>query len=76
MEAYPSILVLGLGNPLRGDDGVGPRLVEELTRRGLPRGVTALDGGSAGLDLLQMLEGWQRDESMWSKRRTFQVFQD
>lgn len=60
MATYPSILVLGLGNPLRGDDGVGPRLVEELTRRGLPRGVTALDGGSAGLDLLQVLEGWQR----------------
>ena len=25
-----SVLVLGLGNPLRGDDGVGCRLVEEL----------------------------------------------
>jgi hydrogenase maturation protease len=53
-------LVLGLGNPLRGDDGVGPRVVEELTRRGLPEGVTALDGGTGGLDLLQMLEGWER----------------
>ncbi|NIV30808.1 MAG: hydrogenase maturation protease [Anaerolineae bacterium] len=60
MSAYPSILVLGLGNPLRGDDGVGPRLVEELTRRGLPPGVTALDGGTGGLDLLQVLQGWQR----------------
>ncbi|RLC87110.1 MAG: Ni,Fe-hydrogenase maturation factor [Chloroflexi bacterium] len=54
------ILVLGLGNPLRGDDGVGPRVVEELTRRGLPEGVTALDGGTGGLDLLQVLEGWER----------------
>ena len=35
-------------------------MVEELTRRGLPRGVTALDGGTGGLDLLQVLEGWQR----------------
>jgi len=51
---------LGLGNPLRGDDGVGPRLVEELTRRRLPEGVMALDGGTGGLDLLQVLEGWQR----------------
>jgi len=60
MATYPSILVLGLGNPLRGDDGVGPRLVEELARRGLPTGVTALDGGAGGLGLLQVLDGWQR----------------
>lgn len=53
-------LILGLGNPLRGDDGVGPRLVEELTRRGLPEGVTALDGGTGGLDLLRVMEGWRR----------------
>jgi hydrogenase maturation protease len=57
---HPSVLVIGLGNPLRGDDGVGPRLVEELTRCGLPEGVTALDAGTGGLDLLQVLEGWQR----------------
>ena len=55
-----SVLVLGLGNPLRGDDGVGPRIIEELTRRGLPEGVTALDVGNAGLDLLNILEGWER----------------
>ena len=54
------VLVLGLGNSLRGDDGVGPRIVEELTRRGLPEGVTALDGGTGGLDLLQVLEGWKQ----------------
>jgi len=60
MARHPSVLVLGLGNPLRGDDGVGPRLVEELTRRRLPEGVMALDGGTGGLDLLQVLEGWQR----------------
>ena len=53
-------LVLGLGNPLRGDDGVGPRVVEEVIRRGLPEGVTALDGGTGGLDLLPVLEEWDR----------------
>ena len=55
-----SVLVLGLGNPLRGDDGIGPRVVEELIRRGLPDGVTALDVGNAGLDLLNTLVGWER----------------
>jgi hydrogenase maturation protease len=56
----PSVLLLGLGNPLRGDDGIGPRVIEALNRRGLPEGVTALDAGTGGLDLLQVLEGWER----------------
>ena len=55
-----SVLVLGLGNPLRGDDGIGPRVVKELTHRGLPEGVMALDGGAGGLDLLPVLEGGTR----------------
>jgi hydrogenase maturation protease len=54
------VMVLGIGNPLRGDDGIGPRLVEELAQRGLPEGVTALDVGMGGLDLLRVLEGWER----------------
>ena len=32
-------LVLGLGNPLRRDDGVGPRVVSKLMESGLPEGV-------------------------------------
>jgi hydrogenase maturation protease len=56
----PATLILGLGNPLRGDDGVGPRVVEELTRRSLPEGVTALDGGTGGLDLLRLMERSKR----------------
>jgi len=55
-----SVLVLGLGNPLRGDDGIGPRAVEELARRGLPEDVTILNGGTGGLALLPVLEGWAR----------------
>jgi hydrogenase maturation protease len=53
-------LILGLGNPLRGDDGIGPRVVEELNHRALAEGVMALDAGSGGLDLLHLLEGWER----------------
>ena len=56
----PSVLILGLGNPLRGDDGIGCRVVEELVRRGLPDGVEALDGGAAGLGLLNLGEGGER----------------
>lgn len=53
-------LVLGLGNLFRGDDGVGPRIIEELIHRGVPEGVAVQDVGNAGLDLLNILEGWKR----------------
>jgi hydrogenase maturation protease len=52
-------LVLGLGNPLRGDDGVGPRVVAELGCRDLGAGVKVVDAGTGGLDLLWVLEGWE-----------------
>jgi len=60
VNVHPSVLILGLGNPLRGDDGIGPRMIVELTCRGLPEEAAALDGGTGGLDLLQALEGWRR----------------
>ncbi len=31
----PGVLVIGYGNPLRGDDGVGQRVVDELEKGGL-----------------------------------------
>src|SRR5687768_11527718 len=37
----PRLLVLGYGNTLRGDDGAGPALAEEVATWGLP-GVRAL----------------------------------
>jgi hydrogenase maturation protease len=51
------VLVLGLGNVLLGDDGVGPTLVEELARRYSYAGglVEFLDGGTQGLALLGRL---------------------
>ena len=60
MTIQRPVMVIGIGNPLRGDDGIGPRLVEELVQGGLPEGVTALDVGMGGLDLLRVLEGWER----------------
>lgn len=51
-------LVLGLGNTIMSDDGVGPRIVEQLRSSGqLPNTVTCMDGGTLGLDLLPYLEG-------------------
>jgi len=53
------VLILGLGNPLRRDDGIGPRVIEELQHRDLPEGITVLDGGTGGLDILRVIEGWE-----------------
>jgi hydrogenase maturation protease len=48
-----SILVLGVGNPLLGDEGVGPCAIDELERGYvLPQDVRILDGGAPGLSLL------------------------
>jgi hydrogenase maturation protease len=55
-----SVLVLGLGNPLLGDEGVGVRVIEELKGLDLPDGVVLVDGGTAGLSLISLMEGYQR----------------
>ena len=52
-----SVLVLGIGNLVMSDDGVGVRVVQELQRSyRFPENVTIVDGGTLGLDLLPMLE--------------------
>ncbi len=53
-------LVIGLGNPLRGDDAVGVRIIEELEKLELPDGVMVVEGGMAGLGLIGLMEGYQR----------------
>ncbi|GEM_PF-72672 len=54
------VLVLGLGNPLQGDDGVGCRAIEALQQYTLPETVETLDGGTPGIGLLHLLEGRRR----------------
>jgi hydrogenase maturation protease len=52
-----AVLVLGLGNVLCTDDGVGVAAVHLLRRAHvLPEGVLAVDGGTLGLDLLPLVE--------------------
>jgi len=47
------ILVAGVGNVLRGDDGFGPAVIERLGE--LPPGVEAVETGIGGVALLQEL---------------------
>ena len=45
------ILVAGVGNVLRGDDGFGPAVAALLT--GLPKGAEVIETGTGGIALLQ-----------------------
>lgn len=59
-NAAQKTLVLGLGNILMGDEGVGVHVVRALERRPLPPGVECLDGGTGGFVLLEPLEKAER----------------
>jgi hydrogenase maturation protease len=58
-ESRPHILVLGLGNDILGDDAVGLLAARRL-RALLPRTVDVVESGGGGLDLLDVLEGYDR----------------
>lgn len=54
-------VVIGLGNPIMGDDGLGLAALERL-RDGwdLPPGVELVDGGTWGMNLLPIIEDAER----------------
>lgn len=55
------VLVLGLGNVLLSDDGLGPAALERLERRyACPAGVRMEDGGTLGLALLDLVADARR----------------
>lgn len=54
------LLVLGIGNLLLGDEGVGVRVVQELEKRTLPEGVECLDGGTGSFYLLEAMQSADR----------------
>lgn len=50
------ILIAGVGNVLRGDDGFGVEVARALSlNASLPEGVTVFEGGIAGIPLVQEL---------------------
>ena len=56
-----AIRVVGFGNPLRGDEGIGPRLIEDLRALWEPDGegiqCEFLDLGTSGMRLLNAMVG-------------------
>lgn len=55
------ILVLGLGNILMQDEGIGVRVVEALEAGWvMPEGVSLVDGGTCGMDMLDIIASHSR----------------
>jgi hydrogenase maturation protease len=53
-------LILGLGNPLRGDDGFGTAVIRTLQNQSLPPHVDLVDGGTIGLEIVLLLKEYRR----------------
>ena len=51
-----SILIMGVGNYLMGDEGIGVHLIQELSKKNLPEYIDVLDGGTGGFLLLSCFE--------------------
>ncbi len=53
-----NVLVLGIGNILQKDDGVGVHIVNHMVEAGMsfPDGVEVIDGGTAGFDLIPLMK--------------------
>jgi hydrogenase maturation protease len=54
------VLVLGVGNLLLKDEGVGVHVVQRLRKMDIPGHVEVVDGGTSGLDLLEWIEGREK----------------
>ncbi len=54
------ILVLGIGNYLMGDEGIGVHCIQELEKIKLPDNIEVVDGGTGGFHLLSYLSDNKR----------------
>lgn len=54
------VLVLGVGNILLQDEGVGVHVAQEIMKLDLPDHVEVIDGGTAGYDLVALVDGREK----------------
>lgn len=53
-----AVLVMGIGNYLMGDEGVGVHVAQRLAQEALPEGIDVLDGGTGGFFLMEYFENY------------------
>ncbi len=54
-QSRKPFLVLGIGNILLSDEGIGVRVIEQMQTVSIPEHVEIVDGGTSGVDLLDIL---------------------
>ncbi len=54
------LVIIGCGHLLRGDDGVGPMLIERLAMDSIPEGIGLIDGGTDGMGVANSMRGARR----------------
>ena len=59
MEKQKQILILGLGNILLQDEGIGVHALNEMNKLKWPENVKLLDGGTGGFVLLSLFQQYQ-----------------
>ncbi|MFP4050630.1 MAG: hydrogenase maturation protease [Thermoplasmata archaeon] len=52
--------IIGLGNPLNGDDGIGIVLIHEIEKRDLFLNVFTFDAGTGGMKVLHLLKDFDK----------------
>lgn len=60
MSGRAPVLVVGVGNELLGDEGIGVHVARVLRARASGEEVEVLDGGTTGFELLPWFEGRER----------------
>ena len=53
-------LVLGIGNPILGDDGVGFHIAQELAKEIKDENIDVKDTSAGGLNLLELIAGYDK----------------
>ncbi|WP_228012068.1 HyaD/HybD family hydrogenase maturation endopeptidase [Flavobacterium hungaricum] len=54
------ILVLGIGNYLMGDEGVGVHFINRIDQSKFPKNVSFIDGGTGGFTLIPYIENHKK----------------
>ncbi|MBL7844109.1 MAG: hydrogenase maturation protease [Cyclobacteriaceae bacterium] len=60
MNKASDTLILGVGNYLMGDEGLGVHLAQQLKNEITPGLADVLDGGTAGFQLMEYIESYPR----------------
>jgi len=58
MSLKNKVLVLGIGNDILSDDGIGPRIVRQLEKENFPSLIAFVTATVGGLEILEMITGY------------------